>query len=173
MKPAREDQSRNGVRVIVHRNENGSTVEADCGCFGAPNRLHTNPCCPVLIAARNRPSYTIDPAEYPHHGGRSGMTDTRPQLQFSGDVTLEHGGGWFNAFQMGTIAVRAEWPDGTVKFRMLSRGLLIDRPDYPSADEAKELHATLAAQEEAVFIEGASGSDLQPRPTTTPPGEAR
>jgi hypothetical protein len=47
-KPAFEDQSRNGVKVIVRRNENGSVVEADCQCFGGKGRLHSNPYCPLL-----------------------------------------------------------------------------------------------------------------------------
>jgi hypothetical protein len=47
-KPTREDQSRNGVRVIVYRNENGSTVDAACQCFGSRRRLHSNPHCPLI-----------------------------------------------------------------------------------------------------------------------------
>lgn len=47
------DQSQNGVKVIVHRfyDENGefegTTVEADCQCFGTFFRAHSNPSCPV------------------------------------------------------------------------------------------------------------------------------
>lgn len=47
-KPATEDQSLNGVRVIVRRNENGSIVDADCQCFGSEMRMHSNPACPNL-----------------------------------------------------------------------------------------------------------------------------
>lgn len=39
------DQSRNGVRVIVNRQINGSTVEASCHCYGHPLRTHSNPRC--------------------------------------------------------------------------------------------------------------------------------
>jgi hypothetical protein len=44
-----EDQSRNGVRVIVTRSEDGSVVEADCNCFGSPQRVHSNMFCPLLV----------------------------------------------------------------------------------------------------------------------------
>lgn len=48
-KPVKEDQSRNGVSVIVHRFKNGSTiVDASCSCFGSTWRLHNNAACPVL-----------------------------------------------------------------------------------------------------------------------------
>lgn len=47
-RPAREDQSRNGVRVIVRRSEEGSSVEADCSCFGLVQRLHSNTNCPLF-----------------------------------------------------------------------------------------------------------------------------
>jgi hypothetical protein len=39
---------KNGVRVKVTRSETGSVVEADCGCFGHPWRLHTRMNCPAL-----------------------------------------------------------------------------------------------------------------------------
>lgn len=39
------DQSRNGVKVIVHRSRDGSTVDADCSCLGGM-RAHSNPECP-------------------------------------------------------------------------------------------------------------------------------
>lgn len=44
-----EIQDRNGVRVRVRRSENGSTVEADCRCFGNPRRTHSNPFCPLVV----------------------------------------------------------------------------------------------------------------------------
>jgi hypothetical protein len=48
-KPWIENQSRNGVKVIVtHWPGKGSIVEADCGCFGAPYRVHTNSNCVML-----------------------------------------------------------------------------------------------------------------------------
>lgn len=44
-----EDQSANGVRVIVIRfPSGGTTVEADCQCFGLPWRVHSTPSCPRL-----------------------------------------------------------------------------------------------------------------------------
>lgn len=43
-----EDQSRNGVRVIVRRFKHGTTVEADCQCFGSPMRAHSRADCPNL-----------------------------------------------------------------------------------------------------------------------------
>ena len=43
-----EDQSCNGVKVIVTRYATGGTsVETDCSCFGG-NRVHDNPSCPNL-----------------------------------------------------------------------------------------------------------------------------
>lgn len=53
-KPRREDLSQNGVRVIVHRNENGSTVEADCHCLGSTMHTHSDPYCPVIKLNRVR-----------------------------------------------------------------------------------------------------------------------
>lgn len=48
-RPKREDQSRNGVRVVVYRYASGgSWVDADCQCFGSTGRLHSNPDCPLL-----------------------------------------------------------------------------------------------------------------------------
>lgn len=49
----REDQSRNGVRVIVHRwkDSRGTTVESDCNCLGLPMRAHSNMECPMLKKA--------------------------------------------------------------------------------------------------------------------------
>lgn len=47
-RPRFHDQSRNGVRVLVHRSVNGTTVDADCGCFGLPGRAHTNINCPLF-----------------------------------------------------------------------------------------------------------------------------
>lgn len=47
------DQSLNGVKVIVHRFYDsagvfqGTSVEADCQCFGTYFRCHSNPNCPV------------------------------------------------------------------------------------------------------------------------------
>lgn len=41
-------QDRNGVKVRVRRNEGGSTVVADCSCFGHPFRVHSNVNCPLL-----------------------------------------------------------------------------------------------------------------------------
>jgi hypothetical protein len=41
-----EDQSQNGVKVIVRRIPGGTTVQADCDCFGSRWRAHSNPKCP-------------------------------------------------------------------------------------------------------------------------------
>lgn len=41
-----EDQSKNGVRVIAHRSAEGSTVDADCECFGSNFRVHSREDCP-------------------------------------------------------------------------------------------------------------------------------
>ena len=52
-KPVVEDQSRNGVRVIVYRYEGrGTVVDASCQCFGSTSRLHSSESCPVLLRAR-------------------------------------------------------------------------------------------------------------------------
>lgn len=43
------DQSRNGVKVTVYKSENGSVVQADCLCYGSPNRVHSHPNCPLRL----------------------------------------------------------------------------------------------------------------------------
>lgn len=43
-----DDQSKNGVRVIVTRCPEGSTVEADCQYFGSTGRTHSNPTCHLI-----------------------------------------------------------------------------------------------------------------------------
>ena len=48
MIPRKEDQSRNGVRVIVWKYSDGSVVEVDCQCFGNPKRCHSTLSCPLL-----------------------------------------------------------------------------------------------------------------------------
>jgi hypothetical protein len=45
-----EDQSRNGVRVIVTRHKDGTTVDASCSCFGIPGRTHSSTSCPRIGA---------------------------------------------------------------------------------------------------------------------------
>lgn len=57
-RPRREDQSKNGVRVIVHRNENGSSVETDCSCMGSRLRTHSNPYCTLLAQLWRRQGET-------------------------------------------------------------------------------------------------------------------
>ena len=49
------NQSKNGVKVVktLHFDNKtgekiGSTVEADCMCFGNPKRTHSNPLCPLI-----------------------------------------------------------------------------------------------------------------------------
>lgn len=51
-RPTREDQSRNGVRVIVWRHEGGTTVDAACACFGLDGRAHSTEACPVFRRQR-------------------------------------------------------------------------------------------------------------------------
>lgn len=49
-----EDQSKNGVRVIVTRwKSGGTTVDATCQCFGSDFRCHSNPSCPNLHRQEN------------------------------------------------------------------------------------------------------------------------
>lgn len=50
----REDQSRNGVRVIVWREKNGTVVDAACSCFGIPGRCHNTESCPLYIKQARR-----------------------------------------------------------------------------------------------------------------------
>ena len=53
--PVVEDQSMNGVKVLVHRWPDGNTaVEADCSCFGTSFRCHNSTACPVYLAATPR-----------------------------------------------------------------------------------------------------------------------
>ncbi len=42
-----EDQSKNGVRVIVTRFHDGTVVDASCSCFGSEHRVHSTSSCPV------------------------------------------------------------------------------------------------------------------------------
>lgn len=46
--PIIEDQSRNGVKVLVHRYSYGTYVEKDCSCMGSNFRVHDNLNCPNL-----------------------------------------------------------------------------------------------------------------------------
>lgn len=46
-----EDQSKNGVKVKVHKFKSGTTVDASCSCFGNKNRAHSNTDCPVYKAS--------------------------------------------------------------------------------------------------------------------------
>ena len=41
-----EDRSRNGVKVLVTRSKDGSTVDASCQCFGLKTRAHSVSNCP-------------------------------------------------------------------------------------------------------------------------------
>ncbi|HSX22582.1 MAG TPA: hypothetical protein VLE97_07400 [Gaiellaceae bacterium] len=60
-KPVAEDQTRNGVKVIVYRFKTGGTiVDATCQCFGSPKRLHTNEKCPLLLRLRAGEHVTDD-----------------------------------------------------------------------------------------------------------------
>ena len=43
-----EDQSANGVKVLVYRNMDGSYVDATCACFGILGRVHSTEMCPFL-----------------------------------------------------------------------------------------------------------------------------
>jgi hypothetical protein len=47
-----EESVVNGVRVRVTRTEQGSSVYADCDCFGHPCRVHSNVRCPNLPGNR-------------------------------------------------------------------------------------------------------------------------
>jgi hypothetical protein len=49
-----EDQSKNGVRVVVRRYPDGTTVEASCDCFGTDFRTHSNTGCPNYLAQRSK-----------------------------------------------------------------------------------------------------------------------
>lgn len=55
--PRVEDQSRNGVRVIVHYDKDGNSgVDADCSCHGMTFRSHSHTHCPVFLAAKAKES---------------------------------------------------------------------------------------------------------------------
>lgn len=47
-------QNSNGVKVHVHVQDGGTVVEADCACFGAPFRTHSNARCTYLVRAEAR-----------------------------------------------------------------------------------------------------------------------
>ena len=54
-KPARVDQSCNGVKVIKYRFKDGGTyVDASCQCFGHTGRIHSSESCPLFLRARRR-----------------------------------------------------------------------------------------------------------------------
>jgi hypothetical protein len=40
-------QDRNGVKVRIHENANGTTVEATCKCLGLSGRVHSTLECPL------------------------------------------------------------------------------------------------------------------------------
>jgi hypothetical protein len=40
---------RNDVKVTVIRSKDGTTVEAECKCFGNPMRTHSHVRCPNLL----------------------------------------------------------------------------------------------------------------------------
>jgi len=49
------NQSRNGVKVIVHRDKDGNTiVDASCLCFGSSFRVHDRMNCPNLLEQKNQ-----------------------------------------------------------------------------------------------------------------------
>ena len=43
-------ETRNGVQVKTTRTDEGTVVEADCNCYGLPNRSHSTMKCPALLA---------------------------------------------------------------------------------------------------------------------------
>lgn len=49
-----ENQDRNGVRVRVHRFEDGTYVDASCQCFGFNGRCHSTTACPVFKKQQKR-----------------------------------------------------------------------------------------------------------------------
>ena len=53
MKAKKENQSKNGVKVIVYKYDDGSVVEADCECFGHDQRAHSNMHCPNRSRSEN------------------------------------------------------------------------------------------------------------------------
>ena len=55
-----EDQSRNGVRVIVTRTKDGSHVDASCSCFGFDGRAHNHESCPNRLRQVQRFAYKKD-----------------------------------------------------------------------------------------------------------------
>jgi len=54
-----EDQSQNGVKVIVHRKDGCSSVDASCDCFGTPFRAHSDPNCPVFLKQKSAGQMTV------------------------------------------------------------------------------------------------------------------
>ena len=47
------DQSKSGVKVIVYRYKDGSTVDCSCQCFGMPFRCHSVINCPNMPKETN------------------------------------------------------------------------------------------------------------------------
>lgn len=77
------------------------------------------------------------------------------KLSFTAEGTVEDASGAVALpFQLGTYAVRAEFPDGTVKLRVLRRGLALDQPDFPRVpDDVDNLRIKLVEQTETVYFE--------------------
>lgn len=79
----------------------------------------------------------------------------QPDLTWSREasVTLPNGHVCY-VFQMGTYAVRAKWPDGTVKVRVLPRGAAIRHPHLDTDQEyVAKLRARFAVQTQPVVAE--------------------
>jgi hypothetical protein len=51
------NQTKNGVHVIVRRFQDGSTVEAECSCYGIEFRTHSTDVCPIILARKNNKSF--------------------------------------------------------------------------------------------------------------------
>jgi hypothetical protein len=84
------------------------------------------------------------------------MTDQEPVIEWSRHATLEtEDGRKFNAFILATYLVRAVWPDGTIKLRMLPAGEASRRPQLEEDREfAAAIRDRLETQDERIVVEG-------------------
>lgn len=86
------------------------------------------------------------------------MSASGPEIAFSKHADVHtRDGKTYNAFTLNTYVVRAVWPDGTIKIRMLARGEAGRRPDLEhDAEFAAAIGKQLEAQSEPVLVEPAA-----------------
>jgi hypothetical protein len=84
------------------------------------------------------------------------MSSGRPEITWSKEANVDAGEKRYSAFMLTTWAVRAVWPDGTTKVRLLLPG---EQGRHPRPEDEREwasrVEAELETQDDPVVIEGA------------------